>query len=422
MRKHKSPLSVIFLTIFIDLLGIGILFPVIPQLLANPDSPEYLLPHGMSLQHGYILLGLLSASYPIAQFFAAPILGQLSDMRGRRPILLVSLFGTAIGYALFALAILTRNIPLLFASRILDGITGGNISVAQAAIADVTTPENRAKNFGLMGAVFGLGFILGPFIGGQLADSSVVSWFSPATPFWFAAGLAILNMTLLFFLLPETRKHLSHGRIQWSQSLQHIAKAFNMPKLRAIFTVGFLYQSGFSFFVSFFGVFMIQRYGFQESDIGRLFAYIGIWIAITQGGVTQYVAKRWNERKVLTITMIATGLALLLFLIPGPWTVMLWTVPIFAVVNGLAQANFMGFLSRSAGEDVQGEVLGINASIAALSQSLPPILSGIIAAESAPWVTIVIASVIVTCAGIVFVVKLRKAPLGAAHGPTMAVH
>jgi DHA1 family tetracycline resistance protein-like MFS transporter len=406
--SKRSPLTFIFLTIFIDLLGIGILFPVIPQLLANPESPEYLLPASMTLAQGFVILGLLSASYPIAQFVAAPILGQLSDIRGRRPILLISLCGTAIGYALFALAILTRSLPLLFASRILDGITGGNISVAQAAIADVTTPENRAKNFGLMGAVFGMGFILGPYIGGQLANSSIVSWFNAATPFWFAAGLSVLNMTLLYFFFPETRTRLAHKTIHWAESIQHIIKAFTMERLRAFFTVAFLYQSGFSFFVTFFGVYMIERYGFDSSAIGNLFAYIGIWIAITQAGLTGYVAKWFKERQVLNITFLATGFALLLFIVPGPWQVMLITIPVFASVNGLTQANYMGFLSRSVGEDVQGEVLGINASVTALAQALPPIVSGFIAAKTAPSMTIVVASIFVVVSGVLFLVTLRK--------------
>jgi DHA1 family tetracycline resistance protein-like MFS transporter len=408
MRQHKSPLSVIFLTIFIDLLGIGILFPVIPQLLANPNSSEYLLPPTMSLQQGFLILGFLSAAFPIAQFFAAPILGQLSDIRGRRPILLISLFGTAVGYALFALAIYTKHIPFLFAARILDGITGGNISVAQAAIADVTTPEKRARNFGLMGAVFGLGFILGPYIGGQLANPNILPWFNAATPFWFAMILALINMTLLFILLPETRTKLSSERVHWAQSLKHIAKAFGTKHLRSFFTVGFLYQGGFSFFVTFFGVYMIERFAFTQSEIGNLFAYVGIWIAITQGFLTGVVAKRWSERQVLNVTFVLTGLGLLLFLVPGPWTVMLFTVPVFAIINGLTQANYMGYLSRSVSEDVQGEILGINMSVTALAQAFPPILSGFIAAKTAPSMTIVLASIFVTIGGVLFLILLRK--------------
>jgi DHA1 family tetracycline resistance protein-like MFS transporter len=160
--------------------------------------------------------------------------------------------------------------------------------------------------------------------------------------------------------------------------------------------------------VTFFGVYMIERYGFDSSAIGNLFAYIGIWIAITQAGLTGYVAKWFKERQVLNITFLATGFALLLFIVPGPWQVMLITIPVFASVNGLTQANYMGFLSRSVGEDVQGEVLGINASVTALAQALPPIVSGFIAAKTAPSMTIVVASIFVVVSGVLFLVTLRK--------------
>jgi len=410
MLSKNSPLAAILLTIFLDLLGIGILIPVIPQLLANPASPEFLLPEGMTIDQGYIMLGLLLASYPLAQFFAAPILGQLSDRFGRRPVLIISLIGTAIGYAFFAVGILLQSIPILFAARILDGITGGNLSVAQAAVADVTTPENRSKNFGFIGAAFGLGFVLGPFIGGKLADASLVSWFNAATPFWFAAILSIINVICIIFLLKETNQHRTNQPLRWNQSIHDIVKAFSMEKLRSLFLVGFLYQTGFSFFVAFFSVFLIARYQFKESEIGNLFAYVGIWIAITQAGLTPRVAKFWDERKVLSFSFMGTGFAVLLYLLPGPWTIMLVTVPLFAVVNGLTQANYMGLLSRSAGAEVQGEILGLNTSVAALSQALPPIVSGFIAANTFPEAPIIVAGVIMILAGAVFVMmEWRKA-------------
>ena len=204
--NNKVLFAVVF-TIFIDLLGIGILIPVIPQLLANPASPFYLLAQGVSIKTGYIILGFLTAIFPLMQFFATPLLGELSDRFGRKPVLAISLLGTCISYILFAIGILTKNLPLLFVSRGFDGITGGNIAVAQAAIADVSTPENRAKNFGLMGAAFGIGFILGPYIGGKLSDPNLISWFNAATPFWFAALLCFANVLSVVFLLPETHKH-----------------------------------------------------------------------------------------------------------------------------------------------------------------------------------------------------------------------
>lgn len=409
--QNKKSLFVILLTIFIDLVGIGILIPVIPQLLTNPASPSYVLPAGMSVQYGYILLGALVGAYPLAQFFAAPILGQLSDRYGRRPVLMWCLFGTAIGYAVFAVGIMTKNLPILFAGRILDGLTGGNLPVAQAAIADSSTPENRSKNFGLMGAAFGMGFIVGPYIGGQLADAHVLSWFNATTPFLFAAILSFVNMLSIGFLFPETFRGRSTEPLHPLQSIKHIIKAFSNVHLRWIFLCGFFFQSGFSFFTTLFGVFLISRYGFTESNTGNFFAYIGIWIAFTQVVVTPRVSRMLSERKILNFAFICTGLALLFFLSPGPWTVMLATTPIFAIFNGLVQANYLAFLSRSADKDIQGEVLGINASVGALSQSIPPMISGFIAAQWAPGASILVASGIMIFAGILFLLSVKHDPV-----------
>ena len=180
---RRNPLPVVLFTIFVDMLGYGILIPIVPQLLGDQNSIFSVLPTGMSIDDGYILLGFLVGIYPFMQFLATPILGQLSDKFGRRKILAIALSGTCLSYFAFAIGVITRNIPLLFLSRGFDGFTGGNISVAQAAIADISTPENRARNFGFIGAAFGLGLIIGPYIGGRLSDPNYISWFSPATPF-----------------------------------------------------------------------------------------------------------------------------------------------------------------------------------------------------------------------------------------------
>jgi DHA1 family tetracycline resistance protein-like MFS transporter len=370
---------------------------------------------GVSVQTAYVILGALVASYPLAQFFAAPILGQLSDRYGRRPILIWSLLGTAVGYALFAVAIYTRHIPLLFASRVLDGITGGNIPVAQAALADNTEPKDRAKNFGLMGAAFGLGFIIGPYIGGQLADASLVSWFGPAVPFWFAALISFINMIFIWLMMPETSPMKAGARLHWGQSVTHIVKAFSHKQLRFIFLTGFLFFSGFSFFTTFFGVYLIDRFGFTESDTGNFFAYVGIWIVITQAVITPRVSRIWKERMVLNVGFCAAAVALLLFHAPGPWTVLLVTTPLFAIFNGLTQSNYMAFLSRSAGADVQGEILGINASIGALSQAIPPVLAGLIASGGDTGVTLYAAAGIMFVAGLLFLATVRHDPRPEVH-------
>ncbi len=272
----------LILTIFLDVVGIGILIPVIPQLLGEPSSPYFLLsPNQAHL--GFILLGFLVASYPVAMFFASPVLGALSDKYGRKPVLLLSLLGTSISYFVFAYAIIIKNIPLLFISRIIDGITGGNISVAQAAIADMTDPKERQKVFGIMGAAFGLGFILGPFLGGILSSPAILPFFSASTPFLFSGILALFSVISIWFLFPESIKERYHDRkINFLSSLENIAKANKFHDVRYLFLTSFLFNAGFAFFTSFFNVYLTNKFSFSPADIGNFFAYVGFWMIITQ--------------------------------------------------------------------------------------------------------------------------------------------
>lgn len=400
----RSPLPVVFFIVFLDMLGIGILIPVVPQLLGNPASPFYLLPAGWSLEHGYILLGALVTLFPLMQFFATPVLGQLSDRYGRKPLLLASLSGTGVSYVLFALGILWRNLPLLFFARAVDGITGGNISVAQASISDVTPPEHRAKNFGLIGAAFGLGFIMGPYLGGKLSDPSVVSWFDAATPFWFAALLSLVNVLFVTVRFTETNRHPKTDRdINWRKSAQNIARAWTLAPLRPLYLTNFLYQSGFTFFTAFFGVFLIDRFGFTQGNIGDFFAYLGVWIVIAQALVVRRVNRLHAESTVLRVSVIASGIVVLGYLVPTVWWGLLFVVPFFAAFVGLTQANLMGLLSRSASPRIQGEVLGINASVQALAQAIPPLVAGLLASALSPRAPILVASALIGLAGLTFI-------------------
>ncbi len=429
-KMATRALPAVFFTIFLDVLGIGILIPVMPLLVL--PGPDNVLPMGWSIRDGFILLGWLTAIYPFMQFLSTPILGQLSDRFGRKKILGISLAGTALGYALFAVAIVTKNIPLLFFSRALDGITGGNMSVAQAVIADVTPPEKRTRNFGLVGAVFGIGFVLGPFIGAKLASPGIgflglfhtPDWFGPATPFWFAAILAAINVIMILLMLPETNKHIEHGKkIDFNRSIHNIVKAVTYPGLRVVFPSTFLYWFGFTFFTTFFQVMLIDKLGFNQSNVGDYFAYVGIWIAITQGVITPMVAKRFKNYQVLRISLMGTGFALLGTLMAENATQLLLVTPLFAIMNGQTMANSVALVSASADRKVQGEVLGINASVQALAQSIPAAISGYIAAISV-GTPVAVGSAIMVASGILFWVLYRpgKQVLRDDPVPALAAH
>lgn len=410
---NKALPTVIF-TLFLDVLGVGILLPIIPQLLANPVSQYYLLPAGWTFKEGLILLGWLTALYPLMQFISTPILGQLSDRHGRKPVLGFSIAGTAVGYVLFAIGIITHNLPLLFFSRALDGITGGNLSVAQAVIADVTPPEKRTKNFALIGAAFGIGFVMGPYIGSKLATPNLdffgifttPHWFNPATPFWFTAILSTINVLLVLFVLPETHKHMKNVKIKVGQSLRNIMRAATFPGLRVVFSSLFLFWAGFAFFQTFFTVLLIQKLHFTASNIGDYFAYVGIWIAFTQAVITPAVAKRFKSYQVLRVSLIAVGFGLLGNLWAHNTSQLLLVTPLFAIFVGQTIANVASLVSNSVGPEMQGEVLGINSSVQALAQAIPAVLSGYLAVMGVSTPVLVGATVIMV-GGITFNLAYR---------------
>lgn len=424
-------LPVVLLTIFLDVLGVGILLPIIPQLLANPTSPYYLLPSGWTFQGGLILLGWLVAIYPLMQWLSTPILGQLSDRFGRRRVLGFSIFGTAIGYALFAIGIITRNIPLLFFSRALDGVTGGNVSVAQAVIADITPPKDRTKRFALIGAAFGLGFVLGPYIGSKLATPNLdffglfntPLWFNPATPFWFTTILSLINLLLVLLLLPETHEHMRKLKIKFTKSIENIVLAGTYPGLRVVFPSLFLFWAGFSFFQTFFQVLLIDKLGFSQSNIGDYFAYVGIWIALTQAVITPAISKRFRPHQVLKVSLIGAGLMLFANLWAHNTTELLLVTPFFAIMIGNTIANSLALVSISADKQIQGEVLGINASVQALGQALPALLSGYLATVGINT-PVIVGGAVVIFGGLLFnlIYKPSRAALHPSDSSAVPLH
>ncbi len=397
----------LFFIIFLDTLGIGILIPIVPQILGDPTSAYYLLsPEQKDL--GFFLLGLLVASYPVAVFFASPILGALSDKYGRKPILVVSILGTSISYFVFAYAIFTHNIPLLFLSRIFDGITGGNIAVAQAAIADLTPVEHRTRNYGAMGSVFGLGFIFGPFLGGVLSSPAVHSSFHVATPFIFSGLLTLCSAVLLALFFKESILERAHKKaISLSLSFQNIAKVGRFHSLRFLFLTSLLFGLGITFYTSFFNVYLTNKFGFSAADIGAFFAYVGVCIILTQLFVVSAVAKRFSEIDILGPAYIASGVLIGAFLIPSDVWYIILIVPFAAIPHGLQHANFTAFLTKQAEPNMLGEVLGVQSSLSSIGQALPPILAGTLAAIFAPGMPIFISALLIVSAGIVFIKKVK---------------
>lgn len=407
-KINRRALPILFFTVFIDMVSVGILIPVLPQLFANPESPLFLLPHGMPISYGYIIYGILIGIWPVMQFFAAPVLGELSDIYGRKKILTVALSGTAICYLLFIFGLFSKSLTILFIARAIGGITGGNISVAQAAIADLTPEKDRAKNFGLIGAAYGLGFITGPLLVGLLTNYKLFSLLGVFTPFMATAFLAMLDVILIYLIFPETRSSLDNGmRPAWFIAIKHIVKAYSMKSMRAIFVTNFFFQAGFAFFATFFSVYMIHRFGLGEKAIGLYLGYGGIWIVLVQGLIARFVSSRFNDISVLRIALIFSSLTILAFYFPHSAGVLLFIIPLFAFANGLAMAHLPALVSNRTSASKQGEILGINMSVQSLAQAIPPILSGFLAAELAPETPLYVGGIVIFIAWFIFFLRVK---------------
>lgn len=404
---RSTSLLPLLLTVFLDVVGLGIIIPVLAIVFIDPV--QSILPVDTSDAVRQIYFGFLVAAYPAAQFFGASILGAMSDRYGRKKLLMLSIFGTVIGYLLFALGIIFRSVPLLFISRLFAGFTGGNISIAQSAIADTSTSTSKAKDFGLMGMMFGLGFILGPFIGGKLSDPDLVSWFSLSTPFWFATVLSLFNVLLLGMLFQETLHTRINTPITALTGLRNFVKAFSLPSMRAVFVMSFLFSVGFTFFTQFFNVFLIERYGFDQGDIGNVFGLFGLCMALTQGVIVRPVSKRFKPAQVLRVSIFMQACLLPMILFAWtPW-ILYMIIPFISLFQGLSFVNMTALVSDETGEESQGEGLGLNQSVQSMGQIFPPVIAGFIAAVQ-PNLPILIGSACLFLAWISFIVLYRSSP------------
>lgn len=371
-KISKSPVFTIFLTIFIDMLGVGIMIPVFAPLIINNQIG--IVPSHFSEAERKIIYGFLTATFSIFQFFGAPILGGLADLYGRKKILSYTIMGTVIGYLFFAAAIYSKQLWLVFIARMIPGFMGGNISIALAALADVSDEKSKPKNFGLVGMSFGLGFILGPGIGGILGEIDY------SLPLFFTALLSLINWFLVRKQFPETFTAVSKKKISVWAGFHNIQKAFQLDGLRVILLVIFLQAFGFTFFTQFFPVFMIDKFGVSERMIGYLFTYIGVWIALTQGVITRFVSKKYNWNKVLSVSLLGMAVTLGMMLIPNHIWGIFVVHPMLAIFQGLTQPNITTAVSSLGSEENQGEVLGIQTSVQSLAFGIPPIIAGYISA------------------------------------------
>ena len=348
-----SPFIIVFVTVFIDLLGFGIIIPLLPFYAETFGATAF-------------TVGLLATSFSLMQFIFAPIWGRLSDRVGRRPIILLGLLGSCLSYFGFGMA---STLTSLFAARIFAGIAGANIPTAQAVVADLTTPENRAKGMGMVGAAFGLGFIFGPAIGGFL------SRYGYSVPAFFASGLSLVNFVAAWFLLPETLKP-EHRAIERVGRLDALRSALARPHLPLLLVIGFLVVAAFSGFESTFALFAERSYGFHASSIGYVFAFVGIVLVIVQGFLVGKVVKRIGEHHIVPASLAIVAIGLLMIPATRSVAALLVANGVMAVGMGFNNPSLMSLVSRYSAAEDQGGVMGLTQSLNSLARIVGPLWGG----------------------------------------------
>ncbi|MCS7173808.1 MAG: MFS transporter [Armatimonadetes bacterium] len=344
----NRPLVIIFLTVLTNLIGFGIVIPLLPY-------------YARALGASPVVIGLLFASYSACQLLAAPVLGVWSDRWGRRPVLLLSLLGTALSFVLLALA---HSVGMLFAARIIDGLSGGNISTARAYIADVTPAEDRARAFGLIGAAFGLGFIVGPALGGVLAHLSY------AAPAWVAAGVTLGAAILAWLWLPETVHRVSASR---GPVWRELPRLLRHPHLGPLLGVDFLYWATASVYQTTFALFVSHRFGFGPGQAGVLLALWGFVGAVVQVGVVGPVVRRVGEGRALAMGLLLAGLGLGAAAASHTATLFVLSTLPAALGAGVSNPALVALLSRSARPGEQGVVQGVASTLESLGRMVGPI-------------------------------------------------
>jgi MFS transporter, DHA1 family, tetracycline resistance protein len=365
MQNRKAAIGFIFITLLIDVTGLGLIIPVMPKLIEDLLQTSDI---SKASQYG----GWLTFAYAFVQFLFAPVLGNLSDKYGRRPVLLLSLLGFGIDYLFLSFA---PSIGWLFIGRIIAGITGASFTTASAYIADISTPENRAQNFGMIGAAFGLGFILGPMIGGLLGELGA------RVPFFVAAGLALLNCAYGYFVLPESLSKENRRNFEWRranpvgsllQLKKYPAVAGLIISMILIYIAGHAVQSNWSFF-------NIERFGWSPKMIGISLGIVGLLVGGVQGGLVRVINPRiGNEKSIyMGLGLYALGLLLFAFATEG-WMMFVFLIPY--CLGGIAGPALQSIISGHVPPNEQGELQGALTSLMSATSIIgPPLMTNLFA-------------------------------------------
>jgi len=368
----SRPLLVIFLTVFVNLVGFGIIIPLLPF-------------YAQTFGASPLVIGFLFASFSLSQLLATPALGVLSDRWGRRPVLIFSLLGTVVSFAMLAVA---RTLFVLFAARIIDGLSGGNITTARAYIADVTEPHERAKAFGMLGAAFGLGFIVGPALAGAFAHISYTA------PIWAAAFITMIATAMAFFWLPET---VHRGSAATASPWRALPDVFARERLRPLLAADFLYWASFSVCNTTFALFASHRFGFDVTQTGYVLAAFGFLGVIVQVGMVAPIVRLLGVLRTFLVGLAIAAAGWAFVGLSHSLTMFLMGLIPAGIGVGLCNASLITLVSHAASKEEQGKVQGAAGALESLGRTIGPVWgNGALQrfGESSPYVSAAAAFVV----------------------------
>lgn len=397
-KFHFFKLLPLFLVIMIDSMGLGILFPIMSDLLINHQAA--FLPTTTSDFTRELLYGVTIGIYMIAWFFGSAILGDLSDSVGRKKSLMICLFGATCGYFISAVAIVFHSLVFLIVGRVIAGFTAGSQPIAQAAIVDVSTEETRARNIGYVLFAVSIGFVLGPLAGGVLSNTQLSPWFDDTTPLFFAGCLSLLSCILLYATFEETFKRTHAVKIRLAYAITIFKDAFRSKRIRMLSLVLFVEAIGWSEYYTFISQMLLRRFHYSVVEISFFMAVMAVGFSVGFGFLVDVCSKKFNQRKCVVFMMV---LASLWFFITAASEVT-WVLWVLTFVIGICIAIFYSLLitlfSKQVNDDEQGWVMGITNSVGALSFGVTALISGFVANWS-PAMPIYLGAVMLLCAAVI---------------------
>ena len=389
---NNKRLFSIILVVFIDLLGFSLILPLLPY-------------YAETFQANQTVTGILIASYALMQLIGAPILGRLSDRFGRRPVLLVSVFGTFLGFLLLGFA---NALWMLFASRILDGLTGGNLSVAQAYISDVTDEKSRSKGLGMVGAAFGLGFIIGPVTGGLLSQ-----W-GYAVPAFAAAAISFINLILIYAWLPESLTDEKRSQMTEKRpaiTLNALLVAFQRPFTGSILITRFFFGLAFAILQTIFGLYALAKFNLTARETGFVLTYVGVLSVIMQGFLVGRLTSRYREDLLISISVVLMGFALLGWAFaPSVLWLYITTTPI-ALAGGLLNTLLSSTLTKAVAPQEIGGILGLSSAVESSTRLIAPILGGVLLQQVGTWAPGVFGALVMVGVSIYVFITIYNHPI-----------